>query len=102
MDERRIADYFVVAGLPDKLQPVDDFSKDGTYLKQCHNDAPISDITVIFPGFEETVPPGYEVIEQTPTGLLADLNHGSLRSPEVFLCFRREETSLRSLILGNQ
>lgn len=24
-----------------------------------------------------------------PLGLLADLNHGSLRSPEVFLCFRR-------------
>ncbi|XP_039291612.1 DENN domain-containing protein Crag isoform X2 [Nilaparvata lugens] len=89
MDDRRIADYFVVAGLPDKLQPVDDFSKDGTYLKQCHNKAPITDITVIFPGFEESVPPEYEVIEQTPTGLLADLNHGSLRSPEVFLCFRR-------------
>ncbi|XP_075224805.1 DENN domain-containing protein Crag isoform X2 [Lycorma delicatula] len=89
MDDRRVADYFVVAGLPDDLQPVDEFCKDGTYLKPSHNQAPITDITVIFPTLGETVPPEYEMIESTPTGFLADLNHGSLRSPEVYLCYRR-------------
>lgn len=68
MDERRIADYFVVAGLPDELQPVDEFCKDGTYLKPSHNQAPITDITVIFPSFDEKVPPEFEMIEYTPTG----------------------------------
>lgn len=70
MDDRRVADYFVVAGLPEKLEPVDEFSKDGTYLKPSYNQAPITDITVIFPSLGESAPPGYEVIESTPTGRL--------------------------------
>lgn len=89
MDERRVADYFVVAGLPEELEPVDDFSKDGTYLKPTYNQAPITDITVIIPSAEEIVPPGYTVIESTPQGYLADLNYGSLQSPEIFLCYKR-------------
>lgn len=44
---------------------------------------------VIFPGLGEKVPNGYEMLEMTPTGLPADLNHGSMRSPECFLCIRR-------------
>jgi len=44
---------------------------------------------IVFFGFEETVPDDYELLEFTPTGLPANLNHGSLRSPECYLCYRR-------------
>ncbi|KAG8330524.1 hypothetical protein J6590_061924 [Homalodisca vitripennis] len=68
MDDRRVADYFVVAGLPDELEPVDDISKDGYHLKWYHTKPPITDIAVIFSSLGETCPQGYEVIEETPTG----------------------------------
>lgn len=51
--------------------------------------APITDITVIFPGLGEDCPKGWEVLIYTPTGLMADLNHGSLHSPEVYICYKR-------------
>lgn len=51
--------------------------------------APITDITVIFPSLGEYPPKDWQVLENTPTGLLADLNHGSLNSPEVFICYKR-------------
>ncbi|XP_041980512.1 DENN domain-containing protein Crag isoform X2 [Aricia agestis] len=87
MDERRVADYFVVAGLPDQPELLDD--SDSGHLKGYTPKAPITDIGVIFPGLSETLPNGYELLESTPTGLPADLNHGSMRSPECFLCIRR-------------
>ncbi|CAH2087462.1 unnamed protein product [Euphydryas editha] len=87
MDERRVADYFVVAGLPEQPELLDD--SDSGHLKGYSTKAPITDIGVIFPGLGETVPNGYEMLELTPTGLPADLNHGSMRSPECFLCIRR-------------
>lgn len=68
MDERRVADYFVVAGLPDDPEPLGDFSRDGAHLKAPFNQAPITDVTVIFPTLGEDVPPGYHMIETTPTG----------------------------------
>jgi hypothetical protein len=68
MDERRVADYFVVAGLPDHPEPFGDFSRDGAHLKAPFNQAPITDVTVIFPTLGEDVPPGYYIIETTPTG----------------------------------
>ncbi|XP_063215906.1 DENN domain-containing protein Crag isoform X2 [Bacillus rossius redtenbacheri] len=89
MDERRVADYFVVAGLPEQAELLDDFTRDGVHLKISHNQAPITDVTVIFRGLGEEPPPGYTIIESTPTGFLADLNHGSLRSPDVYICYRR-------------
>ena len=90
MDERRIADYFVVAGLPDEPEALDDNTlSDAGNLKDEHNQAPITDIGVIFPTLGETLPDGYQMIECTPTGLSADLNHGSLRSTECYVCFRR-------------
>ncbi|XP_022900538.2 DENN domain-containing protein Crag isoform X1 [Onthophagus taurus] len=90
MDERRVADYFVIAGLPDDPELLDDsiLSESGN-LKDGHNKAPITDIGIIFPTLGETVPENYEIIEYTPTGLSADLNHGSLRSTECYVCFRR-------------
>lgn len=87
MDDRKIADYFVVAGLPDNPELLDD--TDSGHLKGYSTKAPITDIGVLFPGLGETVPNGYELLEVTPTGLPADLNHGSMRSPECFLCIRR-------------
>ena len=44
---------------------------------------------VIFPSLAENVPDYYQMVDMTPTGLSANLNHGSFRAPEVFLCFRR-------------
>jgi len=44
---------------------------------------------VFFPSLEESVPDDWEVITKTPTGLIADLNHGSLRTTECFLCVKR-------------
>lgn len=111
MEDKQIADYFVVAGLTDKSMPLEDFSFDGNQLKSTYDQAPITDITVIIPSLGEGIPPGYSCIEYTPTGnnynskyelilivtqlidflkgLTADLNYGSIRSPEVFLCYRR-------------
>jgi hypothetical protein len=68
MDERRVADYFVVAGLPDQPEPLGDLSRDGAHLKATFNQAPITDVTVIFPGLGEDIPPGYHMIDTTPTG----------------------------------
>ncbi|XP_052742566.1 DENN domain-containing protein Crag isoform X6 [Bicyclus anynana] len=87
MDERRVAEYFVVAGLPEKPEILDD--SDSGHLKGYSTKPPITDISVIFPGLGERVPDGYEVVELTPTGLPANLNHGSMRSPECYLCIRR-------------
>lgn len=90
MDERRVADYFVVAGLPDDPEPLEDNSlSESGHLKSNHSQAPITDIGVIFPSLGEKLPIGYEIIKYTPTGLTADLNHGSLRSTECFVCFKR-------------
>ncbi|XP_045610498.2 DENN domain-containing protein Crag isoform X4 [Procambarus clarkii] len=89
MEERRVADYFVVAGLPEKLLPLADFSCDGATLKSTHNLPPITDIAVINRSLGEIVPDGFTCIEITPTGLVANLNYGALRAPEMFLCYRR-------------
>ncbi|XP_060525748.1 DENN domain-containing protein Crag isoform X2 [Cylas formicarius] len=90
MDERRIADYFIIAGLPEDPEPLDDTTlSEGGNLKASHGQPPITDINVIFPSLGETKPNGWELIKKTPTGLVADLNHGSLRSIECFLCIRR-------------
>ncbi|GLG99459.1 Uncharacterized protein GBIM_05925 [Gryllus bimaculatus] len=89
MDDRRVADYFVVAGLPDNPQRLEDFSRDGAHLKSTHNQAPITDIGIFFPTLGESPPEDYISVIATPTGFPADLNHGSLRSPEVYLCFKR-------------
>ena len=68
MEDKQIADYFVVAGLTDKSMPLEDFSFDGNQLKSTYDQAPITDITVIIPSLGEGIPPGYSCIEYTPTG----------------------------------
>lgn len=85
MDDRRVADYFVIAGLPKEPEPLDETTlTDGGNPK-----APITDIGVIFPYLGETLPEDYEIFTRTPTGLNADLNHGSIRTIECYLCVKR-------------
>lgn len=82
MDEKQVADYFVLAGLPDgkKIRLDDSSSIDGnsspTVFSQNNLD-PITDITVIIRSQGETVPLGWHCIETTPFRFPADLNHGS-------------------------
>ncbi|XP_015598168.1 DENN domain-containing protein 4C isoform X2 [Cephus cinctus] len=100
MDERRVADYFVVAGLPgqdddncaqedDVYDNLEDWYQEGTHLKDMHMEAPITDLAVIFPALGEQCPEGYTLLAYTVSGIPADLNHGSLRTNECYLCYRR-------------
>ncbi|XP_050402671.2 C-myc promoter-binding protein isoform X3 [Patella vulgata] len=88
MDEKRVADYFVVAGLPDDFLPLEEFSNEAA-IKPSFKQDPITEIKVINRSIGEQVPKGYTCVERTPTGFTADLNHGSIRCPEMFLCYRR-------------
>ncbi|XP_058796912.1 DENN domain-containing protein Crag isoform X2 [Phymastichus coffea] len=107
MDECRVADYFVVAGLPaqdevktilttenneekkENYEKLEDWCQEGTHLKDTNLQAPITDLAIIFPAFGETCPEDYTLLEYTVTGFKADLNHGSLRTDECYLCYRR-------------
>ena len=85
-----MADYFVVCGLPapGAQHRLEEAALE-VNLKPSHNQDPITDVTVIFPGLGENVPDYYQLLDSSPSGLPADLNHGSFRAPEVFLCYRR-------------
>ncbi|XP_035165297.1 DENN domain-containing protein 4C isoform X2 [Oxyura jamaicensis] len=86
----RVADYFVVAGLTDTDTSTlldQEISRQET--KSTGPKAPITDIAVIIKSAGETVPEGYTCVEATPTALQANLNYGSLKSPELFLCYKR-------------
>ncbi|XP_063980913.1 DENN domain-containing protein Crag isoform X2 [Diachasmimorpha longicaudata] len=99
MDERRVADYFVVAGLPgenddsdkenETTEKLEDWCQEGTHLKDMHMQAPITDLAVIFTSLGEKCPDGFTCLEKTVSGLPADLNNGSLRTNECYLCYRR-------------
>uniref|UniRef100_A0A673AIM1 DENN/MADD domain containing 4C n=1 Tax=Sphaeramia orbicularis TaxID=375764 RepID=A0A673AIM1_9TELE len=82
----RVTDYFVVAGLTDKSTPLE---QDLTEAKSSGPKAPITDLAVINRSAGETVPEGFTCIDSTYSGQPANLNHGSLKSPELFLCYRR-------------
>lgn len=91
MEERRVADYFVVAGLPNdpsKLEALDEYC-DESILKPNHKQDPIVDVAVINKSLGESPPADFKCVELTPTGFPADLNHGSIRAPEVYLCYKR-------------
>lgn len=84
----RVTDYFVVAGLTDTSTPLDqEINRLDT--KSTGPKAPITDIAVIIKSAGETVPEGYTCVEATPSALQANLNYGSLKSPELFLCYKR-------------
>ncbi|XP_061664130.1 DENN domain-containing protein 4C isoform X2 [Syngnathoides biaculeatus] len=82
----RVTDYFVVAGLTDKsAAPERDLSE----AKSGGPKAPITDLAVINRSAGEAVPEGFTCIDSTHAGQPANLNHGSLKSPELFLCYKR-------------
>ncbi|XP_036743921.1 DENN domain-containing protein 4C isoform X3 [Manis pentadactyla] len=84
----RVTDYFVVAGLTDTSTLLDqEINRLDT--KSTGPKAPITDIAVINKSAGETVPEGYTCVEATPSTLQANLNYGSLKSPELFLCYKR-------------
>ncbi|XP_032594944.1 DENN domain-containing protein Crag isoform X2 [Drosophila grimshawi] len=90
MEEKRIADYFVVAGMPEQPQLLqDNIFNDSGRLRAANTIEPITDIGVYFPLLGEQLPEGYELLEQTPTGMPANLNHGSVRTTECYIYFRR-------------
>lgn len=84
----RVTDYFVVAGLTDTSTLLDQ-EINRTDTNSIGPKAPITDIAVIIKSAGETVPEGYTCVEATPSALQANLNYGSLKSPELFLCYRR-------------
>ncbi|KAJ6669518.1 hypothetical protein lerEdw1_000066 [Lerista edwardsae] len=84
----RVSDYFVVAGLTDTSTLLDQ-EVNRFETKSIGPKAPITDIAIIIKSAGETVPEGYTCVESTPTALQANLNYGSLKSPELFLCYKR-------------
>ncbi|XP_007423543.1 DENN domain-containing protein 4C isoform X3 [Python bivittatus] len=84
----RVVDYFVVAGLTD-TSTLQDQEGNRSETKSFGPKAPITELAVIIKSAGETVPEGYTCVEATPTGLQANLNYGSLKSPELFLCYKR-------------
>ncbi|XP_067665838.1 C-myc promoter-binding protein-like isoform X2 [Haliotis asinina] len=88
MDEKRVVDYFVVAGLPSNPLPLEEFTNEAA-IKPSFKQDPITEIAVINRSLGEKVPKGFTCIERTPSGFPADLNHGSIRCHEMFLCYRR-------------
>ncbi|KAM4611923.1 DENN domain-containing protein 4C isoform 1-T2 [Polymixia lowei] len=82
----RVTDYFVVAGLTDKSTPLE---QDLSETKSSGPKGPITDLAVINKSAGEAVPEGFTCIDSTYSGQQANLNHGSLKSPELFLCYKR-------------
>ncbi|XP_044127571.1 DENN domain-containing protein 4C isoform X1 [Bufo gargarizans] len=95
----RVADYFVVAGLTETSKLLD---HDAARLetKADRPKAPITDLAIINRTAGEAVPEGYTSIELTPSGLQANLNHGSLKSPELFICYKREKGKAPLIDIG--
>ncbi|XP_051922791.1 DENN domain-containing protein 4C isoform X2 [Hippocampus zosterae] len=82
----RVTDYFVVAGLTDKSAPLE---HDLSEAKSSGPKGPITDLAIINRSAGEAVPEGFTCIDSTHGGQPANLNHGSLKSPELFLCYKR-------------
>lgn len=73
-----VASHFLVCGLrPGSLQPLLPVEEG------C--DEVLTDICVVLPSKGEECPPGYTLIESTPDGQRASLNHGDVLGAPVFL-----------------
>lgn len=83
MDERRVADYFIVSGVSENTE------HNAESKPVINSVLPITDITVIIKALGEQCPIGYDCIEFTPTGHVADLNNGNFKSPNLHICYRR-------------
>lgn len=85
-----MADYFVVAGLPKNPRLLqENIFSESSHLRSVEAVEPIVDIGVFFPTIGEKIPDGHQVLDKTPSGLDADLNYGSVRTPACFIYYRR-------------
>lgn len=84
MEERRVVDYFVVVGASDE-QSQDDANS--THLKQslCSDLPPITDLAIVFPTLGEKVPPGFTLVENTPTGKLMMIDYYYFQIKPIFM-----------------
>lgn len=90
MEDKRVADYFVVAGLPDNPRLLqENIFNDSGHLRSVDAVDPIVDIGVFFPALGEVMPSGHQLLEFTPSGQYADLNFGSVRTTACFIYYRR-------------
>lgn len=90
MEEKRVADYFVVAGMPENPHVLqENIFNDSGHLRSADGKAPIIEIGVFFPELGETVPEGHELLEYTPSGLMANLNYGSVRTTPCLIYYKR-------------
>jgi len=83
----QIADYFVVCGLNESSQPL---KEDGasSWMNVDKKD-PITEICIINKTLEEQCPLEFTCVETTPNGFESNLNHGSLTSHNLMLCYKR-------------
>lgn len=90
MDENRVADYFVVAGLPkNPVRLQENIFNDTSHLRSVDAIAPIIEVSVFFPTLGEQPPDGHQILAKTPSGMPADLNSGSVRTPPCFISYLR-------------
>ncbi|XP_076443222.1 C-myc promoter-binding protein-like isoform X3 [Babylonia areolata] len=88
MDEQRVADYFVVAGLGEGALPLEEISNEAA-IKPGNRQDPITEIAVINRSAGEKIPKTFQCLETTPSGFPANLNHGAIRCPDLFICYKR-------------
>uniref|UniRef100_A0AC35U5R1 UDENN domain-containing protein n=1 Tax=Rhabditophanes sp. KR3021 TaxID=114890 RepID=A0AC35U5R1_9BILA len=82
LQKRTLFDHFCVVGQTDD-DSMNELSINDNIL------APIIDIEVVFTRLSESIRDGFEGIMTTPTGLTADLHHGSFPANGCFLAIRR-------------
>jgi hypothetical protein len=58
-------------------------------------EAVITDVCVVLPSKEETLPEGYEMVRVSVGGTNANTNSGAFYSPKIFIGFRRRKASQR-------
>ncbi|XP_071965347.1 C-myc promoter-binding protein-like isoform X2 [Antedon mediterranea] len=89
-DGPRVAEYLIVAGLSETSRSLEEGLQNDSHLKASSTpNEPITDVAVILRGHGEKVPAGFTCIETTPTGFPADLSHGCIGSPNIYLCIKR-------------
>ena len=81
-DSEPVVSAFVACGVaPGPLEPL------LAGRRAAPADLVIDDVAVVLKG--EECPPGYELLEHTPDGQRASLNHGDVLGKQIFLAIRR-------------
>nr|XP_013797884.1 PREDICTED: DENN domain-containing protein 4B [Apteryx mantelli mantelli] len=93
----QLVDYFVVAGLTDASQPLEEESQQH---RPARPSEPITDVAVIIRSQGEEVPHGFTCIETTISGHPVDLNAGLLNNPQMYICYKRGRDKLPLIELG--